>query len=263
MLRSSDPVRVFWAPGCSSCLRTKEFLNRRGVPFESVNVKDNPEAMQQLLALGARSVPIVAQGSSFVYAQSLADIVAFLGLDVEAETRLPPAVLVDRLKNVLAAAERYMRQIPPEAVDVVFRNFFSPRALGQHTFRVTEAFVEAASIPTEYTYELMMRGTHGVKPGDDIPAYGRDVARRFKEWWAANPDPACQGRMTAYWGEQSMHEILERTAWHSAQHTRQLITVLDEFGVEPDGRLTAADLQGLPLPENVWGETEAAREKAA
>ena len=71
------------------------------------------------------------------------------------------------------------------------------------------------------------------------------------------------GRMTAYWGEQSMHEILERTAWHSAQHTRQLISVLDAFGVEPEGRLTAADLQGLPLPDNVWGETEAAREKAA
>lgn len=263
MSASTSPIRVFWAPGCSSCLRTKEFLNRRGVPYESLNVKDNPCAMDELMALGARSVPIVAQGGRFVYAQSLADIVGFLGLDGEVETRLPPAVLVEKLENVLMAAERYMRQVPPEAMDVVFRDFFSPRALGQHTFRVTEAFVEAASLPTEYTYELMMRGTHAVQPGDDIPAYGRDVARQFRAWWAANPDPACRGRMTAYWGEQSMHEILERTAWHSAQHTRQLITVLEEHGVEPDGRLTAADLQGLPLPENVWGEAESARQEAA
>ncbi len=263
MLSTSEPIRVFWAPGCSSCLRTKEFLNRRGVPFESVNVKDDTVAMERLLSLGARSVPIVSRGDRFVYAQSLEDIVRFLGLDQEAETRLSPPVLVERLDGVLAAAERYLHQVPAEAMDVVFRSFFSPRALGQHVFRVTEAFVEAASLPCEYTYELMMRGTHAVMPGDDIPAYGRDVARRFQSWWDENPDRSCGGRMAAYWGEQSVHEILERTAWHSAQHTRQLLTVLDAFGVEPDGRLTDADLQGLPLPESVWGESETRAKEAA
>jgi hypothetical protein len=27
---------------------------------------------------------------------------------------------------------------------------------------------------------------------------------------------------------------------------------LDQLGIEPDGRLTAGDLAGLPLPDNVW-----------
>ncbi|MCJ7838169.1 MAG: NrdH-redoxin, partial [Burkholderiales bacterium] len=29
---------MFWQPGCTSCLRTKEFLTRQGVDYESINV---------------------------------------------------------------------------------------------------------------------------------------------------------------------------------------------------------------------------------
>jgi hypothetical protein len=28
--------------------------------------------------------------------------------------------------------------------------------------------------------------------------------------------------------------------------------VLERFGIEPDDRLTADDLAGLPLPERIW-----------
>jgi hypothetical protein len=43
--------------------------------------------------------------------------------------------------------------------------------------------------------------------------------------------------MAMYWGEQSVHRVLERTTWHSAQHIRQLIDVLDSLYV----RLTGAE----------------------
>jgi hypothetical protein len=49
-----------------------------------------------------------------------------------------------------------------------------------------------------------------------------------------------------------MHDVLERTAWHSAQHTRQLILILQTYGIEPDHALTAEDLAGLPVPDEVW-----------
>jgi hypothetical protein len=49
-----------------------------------------------------------------------------------------------------------------------------------------------------------------------------------------------------------MQVVLERTAWHPAQHTRQLMLILDTLDIEPDGRLTAADLAGLPLPDKAW-----------
>ena len=51
-----------------------------------------------------------------------------------------------------------------------------------------------------------------------------------------------------------MHEVLERTTWHCEQHTRQLIVVRDSLNRVVDGRLSEADLRGLPLPENAWDE---------
>jgi len=46
--------------------------------------------------------------------------------------------------------------------------------------------------------------------------------------------------------------VLERTCWHAAQHCRQLMAVLGQLGIEPDGPLGGAELDGLPLPEKVW-----------
>jgi hypothetical protein len=31
-----------------------------------------------------------------------------------------------------------------------------------------------------------------------------------------------------------------------------MIAVLERFDIEPDGRLTADDLAGLPLPQGIW-----------
>ncbi|MEK7877879.1 MAG: NrdH-redoxin, partial [Pseudomonadota bacterium] len=55
-----------------------------------------------------------------------------------------------------------------------------------------------------------------------------------------------------FFGMQPIHMLYERSTWHSAQHARQLAAVLERLGIEPDGRLTAEDLAGLPLPERLW-----------
>ena len=55
------PLKVYWQPGCSSCLKTKEFLLANGVEFESINVLENEKGFQELDALGVRLVPIVAR----------------------------------------------------------------------------------------------------------------------------------------------------------------------------------------------------------
>jgi hypothetical protein len=51
---------------------------------------------------------------------------------------------------------------------------------------------------------------------------------------------------------QPMHAVFERSTWHSAQHARQLMHVLERFGIKPDGPLTQQDLAGLPLPERLF-----------
>src|SRR5690348_15531445 len=118
----TERVKVFWQPGCTSCLRTKEFLTKSGVDYESINVHGNAAGMEELRKLGARSVPVVARGGKFVFAQSLADVIRFLDLKVKQQERLSPDELVRKLEIVLPAACRYIRQIPPAWFDKPFRN---------------------------------------------------------------------------------------------------------------------------------------------
>ena len=51
---------------------------------------------------------------------------------------------------------------------------------------------------------------------------------------------------------QPLYMLYERSTWHSAQHARQLIHVLERNGIEPNQRLSADDLAGLPLPERLF-----------
>ena len=251
-----ERVRVFWQPGCTSCLKTKEFLTKHGVDYESINVHGNPEAMEALRKLGARSVPIVARGGEFVFAQSLADVVGFLKLDIRLHDKLAPQQLVDKLGLVLNAAARYVRQIPAEWLERPFRNRNRPiRVLAHHVFRIPEAFVEAMREGRELTYELIM-----LPPGEalrttaDIARYGMGVLAEFGAWWDGYADHSCQQMMDTYFGRHRVHDVLERSVWHPAQHTRQLMLLLDGMDIEPDGRLTPADLAGLPLPEKAWDD---------
>ena len=54
-------IKAYWQPGCTSCLRMKEFLTEHGVPFVSVNVLEDKDAFAELATLGIRSVPIAAR----------------------------------------------------------------------------------------------------------------------------------------------------------------------------------------------------------
>ena len=68
----NQPLKVYWQPGCSSCLKTKEFLLANGVEFESINVLEDDNGFRELEALGLRMVPIVARGSDWANASEIA-----------------------------------------------------------------------------------------------------------------------------------------------------------------------------------------------
>ena len=89
---------------------------------------------------------------------------------------------------------------------------------------------------------------------------GADLASELAEtqaivtsWWQTSGHEDPMDRVIdAYWGSHTLHEVLEREVWHTAQHTRQVMMFLDQLGIVADRPLTAEDLAGLPLPERVW-----------
>jgi hypothetical protein len=91
-----------------------------------------------------------------------------------------------------------------------------------------------------------------VQTAQHIRLYGQDVSERLGAWWAALPDKSCRQTVRTYYGVRPLHELLERCTWHSAQHARQIIAVLQGFGIAPEGPLSQEDYAGLPLPRGLW-----------
>jgi hypothetical protein len=211
---------------------------------------------EKLLALGARSVPVVALGREFVFAQNLEDVAKFVGLQGTGLAHLPPAQLITKWLVVLGAVQRYIRQVPAARLDerVIDNRDRSIRMIGHHVFRIAEAFLESAVDGAEYTAEQAKAETvDGTTfSSDAIAAYGEDVMARLRCWWDTLADRSCSEPVNTFFGVHPLHMLFERSTWHSAQHARQLVAVLERFGIEPDGRLTTADLAGLPLPERLW-----------
>src|SRR5262250_3887508 len=108
----ADTIRAYWQPGCTSCLRMKEFLTRHGVPFVSVNVLEDRDAFAELAALGVRTVPIVRRGTDWANGQVLRDVARVAGIKWGGATMLSPVELSARLVEVQAAAQRLFAQIP-------------------------------------------------------------------------------------------------------------------------------------------------------
>jgi hypothetical protein len=219
-------------------------------------VLNDPQGRERLLKLGVRNVPVVAKGEQFVFGQNLEDVAEFVGLQGTGHTPLPPAELIRKWVLVLRAAQRYMRQMPADRLNerVIDNRDRSIRLMGHHVFRIGEAYLETVIDGVEYWIQ------HANVPpkdgtftsGDDFVRYGDDVIARLQKWWDGLADKSCRQSLKTYYGMQPMHQLFERSTWHSAQHARQLLAVLERLGIEPDGRLTKEDLAGLPLPERLW-----------
>ena len=222
----------------------------------AVDVANDAAGRERLFALGVRNVPVIARGGKFIFAQNFKDIAEFVGLQGGDHDALPPAALIGKWVNVLRAVQRYMRQMPAARLEerVIDNRDRSIRSMGHHVFRIGEAFIETVVGGAEYVPMAANAPPEAGKftSGAEIASYGEEVILRLRQWWGGLADRSCAQNVQTFYGEQPIHTLFERSTWHSAQHARQLVAVLERFGIEPDGRLSAEDLAGLPLPEGLW-----------
>ena len=217
---------------------------------------NDPAGRERLLKLGVSTVPVLTQGDQYIFCQNLEDVAEFVGLQGSGHVPLPPAALITKWTSVLRAAQRYIRQIPDARLGerAIYNRDRSIRLLSHHIFRIGEAFLETAIDGVEYWVS-----NANVPPQDgtftmseEIAGYGDSVIERLETWWSRLEDKSCRQNVKTFYGTPPTHQLLERSTWHSAQHTRQLIAVLERFDIEPNRRLMAEDLAGLPLPEGLW-----------
>lgn len=217
---------------------------------------NDPLGRERLHSLGVRSVPVLAKGRDYIFCQNLEDVAEFVGLQGSGHTPLPPDKLFSKWINVLRAAQRYVIQFSNDQLSerAIENRDRSIRLLSHHIFRIAEAFLETAIDDVEYwTNNANVPPAEGTcVTGEEIAAYGDGVIGRVDNWWQSLEDKSCRQKVKTFYGTPPMHQLFERSTWHSAQHVRQLIAVLERFGIEPDGPLATDALAGLPLPEGIW-----------
>ena len=219
--------------------------------FDGFDVEAEPERRRDLERFGILRVPATIVGDRVVHGWNPKALAELVGVTYRDREPLPPAELARRLDRVLEATQRAMRQIPPEHLGMKAPGRDrTVRQLGFHVFRLSAAYVdtrEQGHLPEGWFEE---GPPAELADGEAIAHYGGEVRRRLQAY-CARPG-WCDGSVSTYYGPQSAHDFMERTTWHAAQHLRQIYWFLDQMHVRAEAPLTDADLDGLPVPREVW-----------
>jgi len=196
---------------------------------------------------------VLSRGDQWVFAQNISSVVKFLDLNEATGPVLSPDQLVRRLDLFLETASRIIRQMPDAQLATEVPN--RPRSyqvLSHHIFRIPEVFLEVARGAT-LSYEALAVGpTPAMSSFAAIADFGDTVRADLNAWWTAKADKSGRETVQTYYGEQSLHEVLERTTWHSGQHVRQWHMLLGMAGIAVDRPLDDSAFKDLPMPSSVW-----------
>jgi hypothetical protein len=219
-------------------------------------VLEDAAGRAELQRLGARSIPVLSRGDKFTFAQNIAQVVEFLKLDEKTGPVLSAGQLVERMEVFIDAAVRIIPLMPDDRLDQEVPN--RPRkyrAVAHHMFRICEAFVEVTG------GAFFSHGLPGAVPRPQdmvstaaLAVYGRGVREQVAAWWQTAADKSCRETVQTYYGPQRLHEVLERSTWHIAQHTRQWMMLLDMAGIAFERPLGDKDFADLPMPAKVWDD---------
>jgi glutaredoxin len=245
-------IEVYWVPGCSSCLRMKEFIERTGFDFESINLADDPDRMAKLDRIGV-SAPAVAVGESGVQGLDLVGIAELIGYDYDPPEMLSPSALKAKYDTVIAALIRFTGQLTDTQLD--YRspdNNRSLRFLIAHAASIMRYFVDACDQERFDNSGRPPAGLSATGTCAELRDFGAGTAGLLSAWWDTYgfDDPFDRVLETS-WGHRTLQEVFERAVWHTAQHTRQMMDWMETLGLSPIDPLTGEDLAGLPLPERL------------
>ena len=213
----------------------------------------HPEGYEELARLGVNRVPALSIGERVAQGWNPPAYAELLGIPYSATTKLSPAVLAQRLDIVLDTTQQLIRSVPDHHLDWrppernrTFRN------LGYHVFRLSLAFVDGMDLGEFPESWLLDEAPADLIDGASIARYGALVRGRIGGWFEGASPSEFQRIIKVYYGPQSGHDLLERTAWHAAQHLRQLYVLCERLGITPPVPMPVHAFEGLPLPDALW-----------
>lgn len=253
VLGERPEISVYWRPGCSMCLKMKEFLEGLGIPFESLNVLEREDALEEMQRAGLRGVPALRQGDRFIFAQSVEVIADFLGISFErGKGKLSEAELLERWEQILLRAHTIVSRFTDEQLQrpAIVTRKRPIKDLSSHVFQIAEGFVmqieERAVLPREFQNEAR---PELVSRRELLPYVDRTL-EKYQTWLKHGGPRTVPDQIEVYYGIQPSYLVVERSVWHSTQHARQLDAIAVGMGAEYE--IVPELYAGLPLPKRMW-----------
>ncbi|MDC1067345.1 DinB family protein, partial [Alphaproteobacteria bacterium] len=224
--------------------------------FESINILEDPRGFKDLEKFGLRMVPIVIKGEKWANGAVFRDVAKVVDFSYNEHEKLDPNILFSKIIKINEISNSFLKQIPVSKLDIILPG--RPRSYRQllyHIFNIPEVFLNYFQNETPYTYEALLSILPDrMKDKSDLYDYAKDIKLKFESWWSnegINFD--FEKPANVYYGKVSFHEVLERTAWHSGQHCRQVELLLKEkLNITPKFALNESLFSGLPMPSNIW-----------
>lgn len=234
------------------CLNSKEFLERQGIPFESVNVMERADAMEELASHGFRGLPVIRKGDDFLYVQSLDVVAEFLGVARGDHEPLSVDELLDRWNDILERARIVVAGFDDQTLlrPAILNRPRPVRDLSSHVFQIPEVFVRIIDDGLIDFLELQNKPRRDIVSRADLMAYVDRVMDSYRSWRAGGGAARIPERIVTYYGDQPSYQVLERGVWHSAQHARQLDTV--SAGLGNEFQIPVELYANLPMPKRLW-----------
>jgi hypothetical protein len=194
---------------------------------------------------------VVSHGDRFVYAQSLEDVARFLGL-LALPAPLPPATTLPRIARFLEIAQLEAAALPTGLLELRWpgREDRAVADLAWHVPMIAEATLCALQ-GGRLEYAWFERQPEGIQRAPvPIAAQAKATAERWTAL-AIGKAATLPTTLDTYYDMQPLAAVLERTAWHMAQHLRQLQGWLLAQGHEPAAPLQPEDTADLPMPHGL------------
>jgi glutaredoxin len=281
MATDADQLTLYWLTGCGNCTRLKGYLKERDVEFTAVDVLADPAAMQEMERLGIATMPVLRRGEQWVSGFDLGKVDELLGLDADPRGRvLAIDELAERAAHLLGLAARAASQIPLERQDdptptmvkagetIWFmrdgRQYYphsTSKGLVHHIAGHAEKFkrfalaadgVHEVGFPMTFDGEAQSFG----EPDDATPLYRvvdqmELTASDIRAWCTTRAPSDFTRSIDTHYGPQTFHQLLQTMTCSIAQHTRQVVDIVEGLGLKAPGP-APEDLEGLLMPAGVW-----------
>ncbi len=228
-------------------------LSKWGIAFQGINVHGNPAGQREMEQLGIKLVPATVLGEQVVHGWNPAALAEMFDIEFSDIPYLNPEELAELLDSILYNNQHLIKKVPADKLDLKYPGRDRAlRDLSWHIFRLSLAFVDCMEQGKFEADWLREDSPPDIVTGVDVADYGDRSRKRITEWMQSAPPETFQTVAHTYYGDITVHQLLERTSWHAGQHLRQVYDLLETSTFLPANSLPMELFEGLPMLDEVW-----------